>query len=235
MTQVQNLGAVQLQQKTLNGLQNTQKGYAYLLNEPIADRVSFGSREKADGGVMKVLLGALAGVGVAYETLALMKGKKINIDKIKSFFTKNNLGDLAKMPKDELLTKVDKMDVKGLFNLVDDLKKLPDGDFQKIFRDDKFIETMQKKISENTANGKAFTKLAVEFESLWYRSGAITKKRIDKFLQLSEDEMMKVLKASNEMDVKDLNRMGDLKLFGNLPETVRDEIFNILQVQKGVK
>jgi len=235
MTQVQNLGAVQLQQKTLNGLQNTQKGYAYLLNEPIADSVSFGSREKADGGVMKVLLGALAGVGISVGTLALMKGKKINIDKIKSFFAKNKLDDLVKIPKDELLAKVDKMDVKGLFKLVDDLKNLPEEEFQKIFKDDKFIETVKKKISENTANGEAFTKLAVEFETLGHRSGAITKKRIDKFLQLSEDEMMKVLKDVKGNDCKDFIILRDKKLLDKLPETVKKEIFNILSAQKGVK
>jgi len=40
MTQVQNLGTVQLSQKAFNGVQNAQKGYAYLLNEPIEDKVA---------------------------------------------------------------------------------------------------------------------------------------------------------------------------------------------------
>ena len=164
-----------------------------------------------------------------------MKGKKINIDKIKSFFAKNKLDDLVKIPKDELLAKVDKMDVKGLFNLVDDLKTLPEEEFQKIFKDDKFIETVKKKINENTANGEAFTKLIGEFQALVYRSSAITKKRIDKFLQLSEDEMMKVLKDVKGNDCKDFIILREKKLLDNLPETVKNEILNILSAQKGVK
>ena len=88
MTQVQNLGAVQLSQKAFNGVQNAQKGYAYLLNEPIEDKVELNSN-KEDSKVLGAVAGGAisAGVGyVAHSDLKLLSYKmqevaeKVNVD-----------------------------------------------------------------------------------------------------------------------------------------------------------
>ncbi len=71
MTQVQNLSAVQLQQKMINELQNTPKGYSYLLREAIEDNVELNTN-KYESKAFGAAAGVTSFAGLAYASKKIL-------------------------------------------------------------------------------------------------------------------------------------------------------------------
>lgn len=163
MGNVQNLGAIRVQLDTVkDGVQSGKRGYAYLLNEPIADRVSFGAKKKT-GNVLTTLLKIATGFGLGVATLALIKKSRATkvktfVNVIKSKLFKKSFDNKA--IKDAFNTKKGKEFVDGFISKFKGAKKV---DISKLldkgkFTTNKFADKVDKSLVMSKAKARMLEK-----------------------------------------------------------------------------